>query len=96
MTGRVITGTYVGTGAPLTVTLGVQPQGLIVFRDKGGTSAAISFKTIDMAGETFFFMSGAVEIITVDGLAITSTGFTVGDRIGINKANEDHFYTVWI
>lgn len=71
-----VTGTYTGTGASQTVTLGFKPIFLAIMDETSGTSFNLKFGL--SKDETHINFDAAVSTIGVNGITFTDRGFTTG------------------
>ena len=91
--GEMYVGTYAGTGATQTITVGFQPNYVIVISE--GANAAVQSSSAMTAGEAIQFdatnaVTGGV-IIT----AFTATGFQVGTDARANALGTNYHYVAW-
>ena len=92
------TGSYTGNGGTQSISIGWQPALVLICSERSsGPSAgrAISFKTPDMAGDDFLECSADAIFTTVNGITLTSDGFSVGSDDVINRSTTVfHFLAV--
>lgn len=93
-TNPVITGSYEGTGAGITINIiGFKPK-YIRFVN-AGTGAEAEYSDTMADDEVRTSDSGTDAYATSGGVTLTDTGFTLGTNAVINTAGEVVHYTVW-
>lgn len=76
-------GTYTGTGAAQTVTLGFKPKLLWIYNVTDGDQ--VGFMSDSMADDTFCSIVGAVALIAANGVTLSATGFSVGTDASVSE-----------
>ena len=92
---RVKSGSYVGTGAALSINgLGFQPDVVIVDGDGGGADASI--KTSTMAGlNSKQFDNSAVAFDTTHIVSLDADGFSLGTDIDVNQNGITYYWVAF-
>lgn len=81
---QVVAGTYTGTGAAQTITLGFKPKGLIIINTTDGDSV---FYHIDgMADGTGVAVVLAAAAVASQGVTLSARGFSVGTDLNVNES----------
>jgi hypothetical protein len=87
---EVKAGTYTGTGAALSVTLGFRPTYLKVFNQTDGDTTV---EFIDgMTAATGIVTTTAVAAVASQGITLASTGFGLGTDAGANETGKVYLY----
>jgi hypothetical protein len=81
---QVIAGTYTGTGAAQTVTLGYEPKGLIIINVTDGDSVFFHFD--GMTDATGVSIGAAAATVASQAVTLTSRGFTLGTDSSVNES----------
>lgn len=81
-----VSGTYTGTGAAQTVTLGYKPSLVIILNETDGD--VISFKIEGGSDATHLKMGAAVAAVSSQGITFTSRGFTVGTDASVSESSK--------
>lgn len=77
------TGTYTGTGAAQSVTLGYRPMLLIIFNETDGD--VINFKLGAQAGDDHVSIGTATALVSSGGITLSNTGFSVGTDNSVSE-----------
>lgn len=81
---QVKAGTYTGTGAAQTITLGYEPKGLIIINVTDGDS--VFFHIDGMSDGTGVAVGAAAAAVASQGVTLTSRGFTLGTDSNVNES----------
>jgi hypothetical protein len=76
-------GSYTGTGAAQTITLGYEPKGVIIMNTTDGDSVALHFD--GMTDATAIAIGAAAAAVASQGVTLTSRGFTLGTDASVNE-----------
>lgn len=83
-------GTYTGTGAALSVTLGYKPAVVLAFNQTDGD---VFWGHISgMTDATAFAIAAATAAVSSQGCTLTPSGFTLGTNSSINESAKVYLY----
>jgi hypothetical protein len=86
---QIKTGTYTGTGAAQTITLGFKPTLILFFNQTDGDTAG--FYINGMTAATAAVMTGAVAADT-NAITTSATGFSLGTSSVSNENTKVYYY----
>lgn len=90
---EVASGTYTGSGAAQTVTLGFKPK-LLKLYNITDTDTIVDFLDT-MTADTGIAITGAVATLASAGITLTATGFTLGTSAVSNEnAKVFHYFAI--
>ena len=78
-----VAGTYTGTGAAQTITLGYEPKAVIIMNITDGDSVTLHFD--GMSDGTAIAIGAAAAAVASQGVTLTSRGFTLGTDVSVNE-----------
>lgn len=81
---RSLSGTYTGTGAAQTITLGYRPKAVLVFNVTDGDTLGGVIDVMDDG--TGFSVVLAAAAISSQGFTLTSRGFSLGTSAVVNES----------
>lgn len=88
--GQFVAGSYTGTGAAQTVTLGFKPTVIIAYNETDGD--LLWFHIRGMADATAATVVAATAKVASQGCTLTNTGFTLGTDATINESAKVYKY----
>ena len=77
-------GSYTGTGAAQTITLGFEPKAVIVMNTTDGDAVTLHFD--GMTDATAITITTAAAAVASGGITLTSRGFTVGTDASVSES----------
>lgn len=87
---RALTGTYVGTGAALSITLGYSPSLVLVYNVTDGDT--LGGTIAGMADGTGFSIVAATAAISSQGFTLNARGFSIGTSAVVNESGKTFAY----
>ncbi len=81
---QTVSGTYTGTGAAQTITLGFEPRAVITINETDGDSVHLHFD--GMADATGVSIGTAAASVASEGITLTSRGFSLGTDASVNES----------
>ncbi len=86
----VKTGTFTGSGAAQTVTLGYKPEVVLAFNQTDGDTVWCFIN--GMTADTAFAITGSVAAVSSEGITLVPTGFTLGTSAVTNESGKVYLY----
>ena len=87
---QLVVGSYTGTGAALTETLGFKPNAIVAFNETDGD--LLWFHIQGMTDDTAATVMLATGQVATQGCTLTSTGFSLGTAATVNEAGSVYKY----
>jgi len=91
--GGIVAGTYTGTGAAQTVTLGFKPKAVFMYNQTDGDFFGGHIE--GMTDATAFAITTATAAVASQGITLTSRGFTLGTDAGANENAKVYLYVAF-
>lgn len=90
---QVKAGSYTGSGAAQTITVGFRPKFVLCYNGTDGDSVA---GFIDgMADGTGYAIGAAAAAVASQGVTLTSRGFTLGTDTNFNESGKTFYYVAF-
>lgn len=81
---EIKTGTYTGTGAAQSVTLGYKPAALIIVNETDGD--VVNVKIAGSTDATHIAIGAAAAAVASGGITLSATGFSVGTDASVSES----------
>lgn len=90
MLSEIKTGTYTGTGAAQSITLGFKPSFVFAFNQTDGDTVGGYIE--GMTADTAFAIAAATAAVTSQGVTTSATGFSLGTNASLNESGKVYLY----
>jgi hypothetical protein len=81
---QTTTGTYTGTGAAQTITLGFKPKAVFILNSTDGDAVTMHFD--GMSDATAISIGAAAAAVATGGVTLSSRGFSVGTDASVSES----------
>lgn len=81
---RCVAGSFTGNGTSQSVSLGFQPDAVLIYNETDGDSLHLHFSS--MAAGTGIDIGAAVAALAANGVTLSSRGFSVGSAASVNES----------